>query len=124
MAIFTNVMNKQIANQLSTPWRRLLAGVLVVCLTLAAVPALAHCCADRCHDAEPVTAETDDCDCTLSGVEPPVDALSFVPDSATDLVCISGRVLVDDDAPRACRDAAPDAAAPRGAPDRTVVLLI
>jgi len=117
-------MNKQIGNQLPAPWHRLLAGVLVACMTLAAVPALAHCCADRCHDAEPVAAETDDCDCTLSGVEPPTDALAFAPDNPTDQVGTSERNVVVDDAPRAGCDDVPDAAAPRGAPDRTTVLLI
>ncbi len=117
-------MNTHLQHPLDTPWRRLLAGVLVLCMTLAAVPALAHCCADRCHDAEPVAAATDDCDCSLSGVEPPVDLLSVAPDKSPELICAAVPVFTHDDATAVHRASELDVAAPRGAPDRTVILLI
>lgn len=106
------------------PWRHLVAGLLLACLTLAAVPALAYCCADRCHDAEPVSATPGHCDCSLSGVEPPVDALLVASDPLDAVVCTSRLAIPTDETATETREPGPDDAAPDPAPDRTVVLLI
>jgi hypothetical protein len=103
---------------------RILGGLLVVCLTLAAVPALAHCCADRCHDAAPAPAPADHCDCELSGVEPPEGALLLTTDTSPDLLWVQAAPTPEDPAPPSRREIAPDDSAPRPAPDRTTVLLI
>ena len=103
--------------------RRLLAGALLACLAMGAVPALAHCCADRCHDAEPPLI-TDDCHCTLRGVEPPVDALplSTEPDA---ILAEPGRLVLPHLSPPPERlEVLAGAPAPLPAPGRTVVLLI
>jgi len=105
-------------------WRRLLAGLLVACMTLAAVPALAHCCADRCHDAEPPAAEADHCDCELSGVEPPVDLLPLANDSDDLLAVIETVPSPADVKPPTRIESGLSPTTPDPAPDRTTVLLI
>jgi hypothetical protein len=117
-------MNTPTNHPLHTLWRRLLAGTLVVCVSLAAVPVLAHCCSDRCHDAEPVAAQAGDCGCSLSGVEPPVDVLAYAPDPVADLAADSERVAVGAVPPPARPAGGGDPIPTHRAPDRTVVLLI
>lgn len=103
--------------------RRLLAGALLVCLTLGAVPALAHCCADRCHDAEPPTL-TDDCECSLQGVEPPMDALPLATEPDALIVDAGPAVAPNLTAPPDRSEAPAPPPVTFRRPDPSVVLLI
>jgi hypothetical protein len=103
--------------------RPLLAGALLLCLTLGAVPALAHCCADRCHDAEPL-ALTGDCDCSLQGVEPPMDALPLATEPDAALVDAGPAVAPALIAPPSRSEAPASPPLTHRRPDPTVVLLI
>ncbi|MEZ4387179.1 MAG: hypothetical protein R3D98_06300 [Candidatus Krumholzibacteriia bacterium] len=104
--------------------RRLLVVVLLACLSQIAVPGLAHCCADRCHDAVPASEHADHCDCTLRGVEPPVDVLPLVhaPDTCAVEACPVAVPCGEPEPPRVI--ARTDAGAACSGPDRTTVLRI
>jgi hypothetical protein len=104
--------------------RRLLAAALLLCVALGAVPALAHCCADRCHDAEPPVTRLAHCDCSLSGVEPPLDALPQLPAMPVATVDAAPLTLPPAAISDECPQSVPGSPAGACVPDRTTVLRI
>jgi hypothetical protein len=108
-----------IATSIHRPGGRLLSCLLGVCLVLAAVPALAECCADRCHADAP--AEVDHCDCSLAGMEPPRDLMPLAtdPDDAE-----ADAHTLDLPSSTPTPPATPSSLVPPGLPDRSTVLLI